>query len=232
MMEGSPQKLLVACDFDGTLAPLVDDPDQATALPEAVAALRRLAAVPGTTVCVISGRRLAELRERFGEEPFILIGEHGADEGDLVFEEPSSLSRARHLVEAAAAATPGSRAEHKRSSVVFHYRAVGEPEEVVAELRQRLADLEGVSLLEGKAVLEATVSNVDKGEAIERLRHGFDAVVFCGDDLTDESVFSRLRPPDLAIKVGPGPTAATQRLPDPQAVAEFLTRLAAWREGA
>ncbi|HEX8346908.1 MAG TPA: trehalose-phosphatase, partial [Actinoplanes sp.] len=54
-------QLLVACDYDGTLAPLVDDPTRAAPLPEAVAAIRALAALPQTVVAVVSGRALRDL---------------------------------------------------------------------------------------------------------------------------------------------------------------------------
>lgn len=230
---GNPKRLLVACDFDGTLAPLVDDPDQAQPLPGAVAALRLLAGLPDTVVAIISGRRRSELIERFGEEGFLLVGEHGADDGDLSGAEPPSLARARRLVEDTTAGLPGSRAEHKLGSVVFHYRTAENPGPAVDRLRRQLAGLEGVTVLEGKAVVEASVTGTDKGEAISRIREELevDAVVFLGDDTTDEAVFSRLRPNDLGVKVGPGPTRASRRLPDPPAVADFLAELVRWRRG-
>ncbi len=224
--------LLVACDFDGTLAPIVDDPDAATALPAAVAALRRLAGMPATTVAIVSGRRRDELVERFGDG-LVLIGEHGADAGVGSPPEPEVLTRARGLVEEARAEAPGSRVEHKPRSVVFHFRLVEDPQAVVARLRSRAESLEGITAMEGKSVVELTTSTVDKGDAVDRLRQktGADAVIFVGDDVTDEAVFSRLDAADLGVKVGPGPTSAAFRVDGPEDVAELLETLADRRGG-
>src|SRR3990170_5703836 len=72
--------LLVACDFDGTLAPLVNDPRGARAEPEALRALRSLAALPQTYVAVVSGRGLADLRAVVGEQAGLrLLGSHGCE---------------------------------------------------------------------------------------------------------------------------------------------------------
>ncbi len=78
-------QLLVGCDYDGTLAPLVDDPARADPLPEAVAAVRALAALPQTTVAVVSGRALRDLAtlSRLPSEVH-LVGSHGS-EFDLGF---------------------------------------------------------------------------------------------------------------------------------------------------
>src|SRR3981189_2244921 len=75
----TPQ-LLVACDYDGTLAPIVDDPTHAAPLPEAVAAIRRLAALPRTPVAVVSGRALRDLAalSRLPSEVH-LVGSHGSE---------------------------------------------------------------------------------------------------------------------------------------------------------
>lgn len=221
--------LLVACDFDGTLAPIVDDPDDATVLPEALDALHRLARLPQTTVAIVSGRLRRELVERFGEDDFILVGEHGADSGSEAPPEPESLSKAREAAERLHRATPGSRIEHKTRSVVFHYRQVEEdPEPALTELRSVAADLPDLEVMEGKAVLEISVPHDDKGDVILALqdRVGADAILFLGDDVTDETVFPRLGPSDLGVKVGPEDTAATARVADPHEVAEFLAELA------
>lgn len=221
--------LLVACDFDGTLAPIVDDPDDATVLPEALAALHRLARLPRTTVAIVSGRLRRQLVDRFGENDFILVGEHGADSGRDAPPEPESLSKAREIVDEVHRRTPGSRIEHKTMSVVFHYRQVEEdPEPVLTELREAAGDLPDLEVMEGKAVLEISIPHEDKGDVVLALRERFgaDAVLFLGDDVTDETVFPRLGPPDLGIKVGPGETAAAARVADPVEVAEFLASLA------
>jgi trehalose 6-phosphate phosphatase len=76
----------------------------------------------------------------------------------------------------------------------------------------------------GKAVLEFAVISTDKGEAIDILRteHDASAVVFFGDDVTDEKAFRRLTDADVGVKVGPGDTAATHRVSSPEDVAAAL----------
>lgn len=225
--------LLVACDFDGTLAPIVNDPDDATVLPEALTALHRLGRLARTTVAIVSGRLRRELVDRFGEDDFILVGEHGADSGSDSPPEPESLARAREIVDRVHRETPGSRIEHKTMSVVFHYRQVEtDPEPALVELRRAAAELPDLEVMEGKAVLEISVPHDNKGDVILALRErsGADAILFLGDDVTDETVFPRLKAPDLGVKVGPEETAATARVSDPVEVADFLTRLADRRE--
>ena len=76
-------RLLVGSDFDGTLSPIVGDPDDARAVAGAVEALRRLASCPGVTVLVLSGRSLRELSVLLhGIEGVRLVGSHGAEHGD------------------------------------------------------------------------------------------------------------------------------------------------------
>ena len=88
-------QLLVACDYDGTLAPIVEDPTTAAPLPEAVAAIRALAALPQTTVAVISGRALRDLAalSRLPSEVY-LVGSHGS-EFDVGFVEALPEDRMR-----------------------------------------------------------------------------------------------------------------------------------------
>src|ERR1700709_1011922 len=74
------KRLLVALDFDGTLAPEVDDPEQARAIPEARAAVLALLALPNTRVALVSGRSLASL-EQVADVPdsVLLVGSHGVE---------------------------------------------------------------------------------------------------------------------------------------------------------
>lgn len=215
--------LLVACDFDGTLAPIVEDPAAAAALPAAIEALTTLAERDDVTVVIISGRQRVELVQRF-QEGFYLIGEHGADTGQKETTESESLAIVREMVERAHRDTPGSRVEHKPRSVVFHYRQVEDPQGVLARLQDEVGAVDGIHLMEGKSVLEMSTSSIDKGQALDALRRSVraDAVLFLGDDTTDESVFVRLGADDLGVKVGQGETAARARVSGPDEVAALL----------
>jgi trehalose-phosphatase len=228
-------RLLVASDYDGTLAPIVADPEQARALPESVGALRVLAGLHETTAAVISGRALRDLAtlSRLPSEVH-LVGSHGS-EFDVGFvhaldERARALHRrlARALEDVVEGAV-GVGLEVKPASIAVHVRRA-DPEvgqRVLAAVRSGPAGWEGVSVTEGKAVIELAVIATDKGHALDVLRHeaGASAAVFMGDDVTDERAFARLAGPDVGIKVGSGVSAAGFRVADTAAVATVLAFL-------
>ncbi|OBF16593.1 trehalose-phosphatase [Mycobacterium sp. ACS4331] len=227
-------RLLVTSDFDGTLAPIVNHPADARPLPRAADALRALADAPGTTVALISGRGLTDLAALSGmPETVQLVGSHGAEFAHGFAHEIDDDLLATITAELSAIADrhPGVTVEPKRASVALHVRNAS-PEDGEAALAEAVAAGESwnAESTAGKAVLEFAVITTDKGEAIDILRSGADAdaVVYFGDDVTDEKAFRRLRDTDVAVKVGPGETLATYRVdtPDDVAVAlEFLVRL-------
>ena len=88
------QRLLVATDFDGCLAPIVDDPATARPLPESMEALQAMTVTPGTVVAVVSGRALADLEMLLGPADRIhLVGSHGAETSAEDREETPLLAR-------------------------------------------------------------------------------------------------------------------------------------------
>lgn len=233
--------LLVASDYDGTIAPIVDDPTQAKPNREAIVALRALAELPHTNVAMISGRSLADLAELSGDPDGIhLVGSHGS-EFDLGFAELLSpearrvhgeISEAMHRI---AADHPGCFVEVKPASVALHYRNA-EPEIGRAALERAERELlprDGVFLKRGKMVLELAVVSTHKGDALETLRKRFgaSAVLFIGDDTTDEDAFATLCGPDVGVKVGEGETSARFRVSDTTEVARVLALLSRRREG-
>jgi trehalose 6-phosphate phosphatase len=136
------------------------------------------------------------------------------------------LETIRSRFAAVAAGCPGAALEAKPAGVVLHVReadpAAWGP--TLAAGRAKLEDVEGVTLKDGKAVLEASVVRADKGSGLDWLREVVDAsaVLFAGDDLTDEEAFARLHPGDIGVKVGPGPTRAQYRMDGPGAVPGLL----------
>jgi trehalose-phosphatase len=228
-------RLLVASDYDGTLAPIVADPEQARALPESVGALRVLAGLHETTSAVISGRALRDLAtlSRLPAEVH-LVGSHGS-EFDIGFVHALDAdARALHrrlsadLEELVEGAT-GVGLEVKPASIAVHVRRADAEtgERILTAVRSGPASWAGVSVTEGKAVIELAVIATDKGHALDVLRHeaGASAAVFVGDDVTDERAFARLAGPDVGIKVGTGDSGATFRVADPAAVATVLAFL-------
>lgn len=232
-------RLLVVCDYDGTLSPIVEDPSRAMPRPESMQALRSLAALPETTVGVISGRALHDLAALSGLPPEVhMIGSHGT-EFDAGFahaldDEAKALRRRLETdLEQLVGHTPGVLLEPKPASIAVHVRRA-EPtagEAVLEAVRSGPARWKGVHVTEGKAVIELAVIETDKGEALDMLRQQADATaaMFVGDDVTDEKAFARLASPDVGVKVGRGESLAEYSVPDTADVAVMLADLLAQR---
>ncbi|MER6797755.1 trehalose-phosphatase, partial [Amycolatopsis mediterranei] len=225
-------RLLVACDYDGTLAPITLNPDEARPLPESVGALRSLAGLHETTTAVISGRALRDLAtlSRLPAE-VNLVGSHGS-EFDIGFIHALD-DKARELhrrleaeLEQLVLDVPGVSLEVKPASIAVHVRRAEHEagRRVLADVHSGPSTWEGVSTTDGKEVVELAVVQTDKGRALDILRHqvGATAGIFLGDDVTDEKAFARLSGPDLGIKVGDGETLAAFRVPDTVDVALVL----------
>lgn len=230
--------LLLALDFDGTMAPLVSRAQDARPLPGSAAAFAALATLEGTTTALISGRALASLRlVASPPQPTLLVGSHGAETWwgpnspalELTPAQEEALAHARAAVASAVSSFPGTVAEQKPAGVVLHYRLASDTDGQAAVHRVRTA-LDGdpaFHITTGKMVLEISVLNANKGESLTALRtfSGATATFFAGDDVTDEHAFAALQPGDLGVKVGPGDTSAAFRIPDESALPELLELL-------
>ncbi len=247
-------QLLVACDFDGTLAPIVPHPDQARILPRAEQALSVLQNAPGVDVAIISGRSIADLEATgLRTDGRILSGSHGAELAGLpgtarvsavsngrTDAEEARFARVRELFERYAATEPGAWVEQKPFGLALHGRGVAERPRAEAMLAAAAAEAEelrgelgGLRLRNGKLVTEASVRDTDKGAALRAIRaalpEGF--AVMIGDDDTDEDAFRALGPGDAGIRVGTARSIAEFRVADPEEVAAMLARLAELRTG-
>ncbi|HYO00729.1 MAG TPA: trehalose-phosphatase [Mycobacterium sp.] len=224
-------RLLVASDFDGTLAPIVDNPADARPLPRAAEALIALAALPSTDVVLVSGRALAVLREYSAMPSNVhLVGSHGAefDSGFALEVDEALLSTITAELHAIAEGKPGVTVEPKPASVALHVRNASAADGSAALAAARMVgEALGAEITAGKRVLEFAVISTDKGEAVDVLRRETDAtaVTFFGDDVTDENAFRRMRDADVGVKVGPGETLAVYRVESPEHVAEALAYL-------
>lgn len=238
--------LLVACDYDGTLAPIVENPAAAAPRVESIVALRLLAELPQTHVAVVSGRALRDLRAIAGlPEEVHLVGSHGSefdqDFSHTLSEEVCELRRRIALSLASIPDEfPGVELEAKPASVAVHYRKANPDlaDGILARVREVVGELSGVHTRHGKCVVELAAMHTSKGRALDALRRrvGASAVLFLGDDATDEDAFVTLTGPDVGVKVGEGASAATHRVANTEDVARLLARLAehrsAWLEGA
>lgn len=239
------ESVLVATDFDGVLAPFVTNPMDARPLEGTIDDLTALASLPRTHAAVVSGRDLDALTELTGLQdgsPVTRIGSHGAhsshddDAAGLTTEQQQLLERLTGDLHGVVEEHPGVRLEHKPAATVLHTRG---QEESVADSAVRSA-LEvagrhsGVKVLQGKNVVEMSVVTADKGTALKALQDkvGADAVLYFGDDVTDEHAFEVMGGPDVSVKVGDGETAAGLRVDTSEQVAEALRTLLALRREA
>ena len=234
-------RVLVASDFDGVLAPIVLDPMAARPTTGTIELLRALATRAGVTVAVVSGRDLATLRTLTGigeSEPIVLVGSHGGQSSrpldldtELTDAHRDLLARARAALEPVAQAHRGTNLEHKPAGVVLHTRRA-DPDvaaDAVCAAQQATAGLAGLGAMHGKQILEFTVLPVTKGSALLALARqtGSQATCYLGDDVTDENAFAVLDAGagHVTIKVGPGDTVAAHRIDAPDEVPAVLRRL-------
>ena len=239
--------LLLMLDFDGTLSPIADRPEDAAIPAETKTGLEALAALPDVAVAVVSRRTATDVRERVGLSSLIYIGNHGRERLDPGATDPiattcipESWDKLRAALIETFAPIPNARIDDKGSTIAVHHRRVAEKRK--GEMKWRAYDLaerfEGsVHFTEGKKVFDYfPVDAASKGSAACTLlaQHGgIDAVlsIYCGDDITDEPAFEDLPPHTITVYVGstPGNTAARYRVDDPGAIAEMFERLLAAR---
>jgi trehalose 6-phosphate phosphatase len=239
-------RVLVALDFDGVLSPLVPVPEEARPTPAGAAALARLARADGVQVALVSGRRLADLVAVASPPPGSwLSGSHGAEQGEvgpdgevealpveLTDDQRALLDDLRERVHALAAEVEGAWVEDKPTAVVVHTRRAVD-EVAAADLERAVLDQmrarPGVRTVPGKRVVELAVSDATKGDSVRALRErlGGVAVLFAGDDVTDEDALRQTTgTDDVGVKVGDGETVAPYRVTGPDAVAALLDTLA------
>jgi trehalose 6-phosphate phosphatase len=240
--------MLLALDFDGTLAPIVPRPDDAAIQPRARTALRRLVGDGRTRVAIVSGRGLDDARRRVGVEGLYFAGNHGLEiDGPGVRRQHEQALAARPLLEACAerlrsalGGMAGVLVEDKGLTLSVHYRLVEDEREQHAVVRHVHALCGGAAelrLTEGKKVVEVRPAvEWDKGRAttflVEALLGDAPAaapVVFIGDDRTDEDAFRALDGRGEGVIVGnppPSDTAARSYVRSPEEVAELLEALA------
>lgn len=232
--------LLLAVDFDGTLAPIVPHPEDATGDPHALSLLRRAAALPFTIVAIVSGRALADLRARTPPiDGLWLVGGHGAEiSGPLLQQRADDLT---HILDDLAArlkeAAPPSAGfvhEPKPTGIAVHYRAVDEPSAAAAlkSIVESIAPSFSLHVRHGKKVVELLAPDTDKGRALNTVRALIKATatIYLGDDVTDEDAFKVMAHTDLGVKVGAPPTAAAMCVPDLPEAHEIIADLVRERE--
>ncbi|MER7623508.1 trehalose-phosphatase [Streptomyces sp. NPDC126503] len=251
-----PEQAVVALDFDGTLAEIVPDPEQARAHPGAVAALAALA--PRIASVVVVTGRPAGVAVRYGGfagvpglDRLVVLGHYGAERWDAAT--GTVTAAAPHPGVAAVRAElpgfldrhgawPGVWIEEKGRAVAVHTRRATDPEGAFEALKGPLGDLaarHGLVLEPGRMVLELRPPGMDKGVALASYLRETDAgsVLYAGDDLGDLPAFAaveKLRAdgtPGVLVCSGSSEVPALAdradlAVPGPSGVVDFLTDLA------
>ena len=235
-------RILLLFDYDGTLTPIVERPEDAV-LPEVTRErLTALAVHPRCISGIVSGRSLADLTVRADIDGLIHAGNHGMEirGPGLDFTHPQavsareSLAQVRSTLADALAHIPGVIVEDKGLTLTVHFRATPEPlagevDEVVAATTEPYVEGEQLRLTRGKMVVEVRPAIAwDKGKAIGEIRESFEDCpfpVYFGDDRTDEDGFRAVQEMGgLAVFVGEPRqgTVALHQLDSPDEVSETM----------
>jgi alpha,alpha-trehalase len=243
----SARESMVFLDYDGTLSPIVSDPDAAILVDGAAEALELVAAI--CPVAVLSGRDLADVRTRIDTPGIWYAGSHGFEltgpDGTYHENEEAAvfvpiLERAAAELSQSLAQIPGVRVEHKRFAVAVHYREVAEAHvgEIVSTTH-KLGQRAGLRVTSGRMLVELRPDlDWDKGTTLAWIRDRIDPSgsllpIYIGDDLTDEDAFEAIKFDGIGIVVGHDEdgdrkTAAHFTLQSPDHVCEFLQRGSRW----
>jgi alpha,alpha-trehalase len=236
-------RLALFLDYDGTLTPIVNRPEDATLSDEMRSLLEDLA--DRTTVAIVSGRDLRDVQNMVGLENLYFAGSHGFDiagpqgmrmQHEEAQESLPDLDEAESALYDLLGEIDGARVERKHFAIAVHYREVVEEtvEDVEAAVNRVMNDHDRLRKKGGKKIYELQ-PDVDwnKGRAVQWLLEQLEMdapdvlPVYIGDDVTDEDAFEALGDEGLSIRVGvpDEPTAAQYILTDTDALENFFRGL-------
>jgi trehalose 6-phosphate phosphatase len=222
--------VLIAFDFDGTLAPIAPTPSAARMRP---ATRRLLARIARSYPCVvISGRPLDELTHLLRGVPvWHVIGDHGFEGANGAGARAGAHVRTwADQLRQRLASYRGLVIEQKKNSVTVHYRQVRDKRTVIDAIAEAVRDLQGARPVGGAAAVNLLpYGGPHKGVALQQARRAFacDTAIYVGDDDTDEDAFASAGADRLlAIRVGATrPSAAKYRLRTQRDIDALLRRL-------
>lgn len=234
---GEAQKRLLLFDFDGTLAPIVNDPADARPSDRLKDALRHLA--ESSDVVVISGRNRAFLEKNFSDISMHLVAEHGAflknpgmDWERIDLSTDDWVGSVRDVMNQFAERFSGTFVEDKETAIAWHYRKsdADDIENQAIELATQLRRTESpipLTVIQGSKVVEVKPALHSKGTVAAKLVDDkpYDFILSLGDDTTDEDMFRQLPNWAYTAKVGAGVTFARYRLARQQDVETLLIRM-------
>jgi trehalose 6-phosphate phosphatase len=218
-------------DYDGTLAPIVEDPDEAHPHPDVPALLRALN--DEHPVWIVTGRGLEAL-DRFLNLALPAIGLHGAQQGTIGGDAEHLMSdEAADALAALRRSVPsmeGLQVEDKEQAFAVHYRQAESEEEARQRLRAWVESMPQIlDAIWGKKVVELRPKELTKGTAVRRIaeEHPDRTPIYVGDDVTDEDAFTALQAMNreaVTVKVARDlrDSAAQYRLDGPDEVVQYL----------
>jgi trehalose 6-phosphate phosphatase len=232
-LRANPAGAAILLDVDGTLAPIVDDPEAAR-VPDTTLELLTAVVARYRFVACVSGRGALDARRVVGLRAITYIGAHGAErldpDGDQVQTEQSVTVVNPSLD--LPPLDPGVGIEHKGSITAFHWR--GAPDQTAAEASVRLAaqhgESQGFRVHWGRKVMELRLPTaIDKGVAVSKLLDELtpSAALYAGDDVTDLDAFRALHAAALHYALCVGVSSAEQ----PKRLAEAADLLVDGTEG-
>jgi len=231
------EKCLFFFDYDGTLVPIMRDPNDAVISKETREIVAELA--KRDTVVVISGRDRKFLLEVLGDLPVHIVAEHGAlirKKGETEFTMNAAYQEGwkesiRSVLELYVKRCPGAFVEEKETSLAWHYRTADDHEyalrraqELAWQLKNYIEPELNLQIIEGNMVIEVKKTAFNKGTSATAFidEEKYDFILAMGDDTTDEDMFEAL--PDWAytVKVGDALSIATKHIKNQNAVMELL----------
>ncbi len=246
--------LAIFLDYDGTLTPIVETPDQAILSKDTKVLLRELVKIPDCKLAIISGRSLADIERLVGIKEIEYVGNHGLEMGGSAINFESLLTpQFKKIMEqikcdlsAQLAVVKGALVEDKGLTLSIHYRLVSEKDiskfkNIFNQVTQPFVSKKEIWIELGKKVFEIRPPvEWGKGKAIlwllkkeQYVSNKFKVFsIYLGDDLTDENAFAAIKNSGLAILIGSAKSShAKYYLKDTQEVAQFLKEILELKKG-
>ncbi|WP_224333462.1 trehalose-phosphatase [Haloprofundus halobius] len=230
--------LLLCLDFDGTLAPIVDDPEAAEITPTNAEVVGRLRDAPGVKLAVVSGRGLEDVRGRVDVSDIAYAGNYGIEtdhgDGDIEVHPDAEVAKpvvddVKSALEDELADEPGVAVEDKRWTTTVHFRRAPDRAEDVTETVERIVAEHGGDHLvtaSGREIVEIKPDvETSKGVVVADFAAEADGYLpmYVGDDVGDRSAFEAIASEGgVSVYVGDSDIGATATVANPEEVAALL----------
>lgn len=205
LKEVATSNVLMAFDYDGTLAPIVKIPEDAEMRQSTSFLLKRLSSI--CPCIVISGRGRKDVSKFLsGIDLKEIVGNHGIEADKASKKLKKEIKKIHLILEKELPRLPGVHIEDKSYTIAIHYRQSREKKKARQVISKVLTRIKNIRIIEGKQVYDIIPQGAPhKGTALEKLRSRLscDTSIYLGDDRTDEDVFSMDQPGRLfSIRVG------------------------------